>query len=221
MSAFTCGQVFHDLKLDLLNLSEPLPLPIDQMIELLVQVPDLEFCLQVDAIVVLRTQPVFCFLPILAHHDDRGLDRSKARKHQIQQDERIWVEDRPVRRPYIEGHPRKQDKEEPENEIPTAPEIRNKVGNTLANFSAVTAQTVQLSNTNTGDVNFAGNLAVAGQFAAATGSSYNLAIVGATNTIGGPGSFVNTGSLTLGNSATASTTIGAVMIVCDSCGWTP
>ncbi|MFM7540999.1 MAG: beta strand repeat-containing protein, partial [Planctomycetota bacterium] len=78
-----------------------------------------------------------------------------------------------------------------------------------ATFAAVTAQTVQLSNTNTGTVTFGGNLAVAGQFAAATGSNYNLEIIGTTNTIGGPVSFINTGSMTLGNDNSDSTTIGS------------
>src|SRR5256886_3165156 len=40
----------HDLELHLLDLGEPLPLPGDQVIHLLVQVPDLELRPEVDAV---------------------------------------------------------------------------------------------------------------------------------------------------------------------------
>ncbi|MFM7540900.1 MAG: beta strand repeat-containing protein [Planctomycetota bacterium] len=71
---------------------------------------------------------------------------------------------------------------------------------------AVSAQTVQISSTNTGTVQFSNNLAVAGTFAAASGS-YALSIIGGSSVIGGPVSFLNTGILTLGNDNADSTQI--------------
>jgi len=47
------GEILHHLKLDLLNFGQPLPLPVDQMVEFLMQVPDLELGFEIDAIVVL------------------------------------------------------------------------------------------------------------------------------------------------------------------------
>src|SRR6266567_3217949 len=56
----------HDLELHLLDLREPLPLPRDQVIHLLVQVPDLQLRLQIDPIVALRAQLVFRLQALLA-----------------------------------------------------------------------------------------------------------------------------------------------------------
>ena len=52
-----------------------------------------------------------------------------------------------------------------------------------ATFATVTAQTVQLANTNTGAIAFNGDLTVAGQFSAAKGSTADISIVGALNDI--------------------------------------
>src|SRR5204863_5008928 len=46
-----------------------------QMIELLMQVPDFQFGFEIDLVIVLRAQPVTRLAPILAHHDDRRLNR--------------------------------------------------------------------------------------------------------------------------------------------------
>ena len=45
-------EVAHELDLDLLNLRQPLPLVPEQVVELLVQEPDLELGLKVDVVVV-------------------------------------------------------------------------------------------------------------------------------------------------------------------------
>src|SRR5512132_3986510 len=68
-------KVLHDLKLDLLNLGEPFPLAGDQVIDLFMQMADFQLGLEVDAVVVLRTKAVLRLLPLLAHHDDRRLER--------------------------------------------------------------------------------------------------------------------------------------------------
>ncbi len=68
----------HDLELNLLNFSKPLPLLGDEVIHLLVKVANLELSLEVHAIVIEGAQTVLRFLALLTHHDDRRLDRSQA-----------------------------------------------------------------------------------------------------------------------------------------------
>src|SRR5690348_2042503 len=58
-------QVLHHLELDLLNFGEPLPLPRDDVVDLVVQVADFKLGLEVDLVVVLRTQPILRLLPLL------------------------------------------------------------------------------------------------------------------------------------------------------------
>ena len=87
---------------NLLDLGQPLPLPVDEVVHLLVQVADLELGLEVDPVVVLRAQPVLRLLPLLAHHDDRRLHRGQAGEHQVEQDERIGIERRLRRGPDVE-----------------------------------------------------------------------------------------------------------------------
>lgn len=95
------------------------------------QMPDLEFRLQIDTIVVLRTQSVFCLLAILTHHDDGGLNGGKAGKQQVQQNERICIEYSWRRDQEVECDPRGQDKKETYHEVPAASELCNNIGNTL------------------------------------------------------------------------------------------
>lgn len=64
--------------LEFLDLGQAFPLPHDQVIDLLVQMPNLEFRLRIDLIVVEGTQPVLRLLALLAHHDDWGLDGGQA-----------------------------------------------------------------------------------------------------------------------------------------------
>ena len=74
------GEILHDFKLDLLKFGQALPLPVNQMVELLVQVPDFEFGLENDPVVILGSEPVLCLLPLLAHHDNRGLNARRGRR---------------------------------------------------------------------------------------------------------------------------------------------
>ena len=50
---FMC-KLFHELHLDLLNLHQALPLIHEKMVDLLVQMADLQFGLEVNAIILLR-----------------------------------------------------------------------------------------------------------------------------------------------------------------------
>jgi len=70
--------VLQDFELDLLNLRQPLPLRVDQVIHLFVQIVVFQFGFKIDPLVVLRTQALLRFLPLQAHHDDRRFDRGQA-----------------------------------------------------------------------------------------------------------------------------------------------
>ena len=84
-------QALHDLKLNLLDFGEPLPLPIDQVIDLLMEMPDFEFSLEVDPEIVFRPQPILRLLALLAHHDDRRLEREETVARDI---EAAWDDNR-------------------------------------------------------------------------------------------------------------------------------
>ncbi len=47
-------ELLHDFNLDLLYLRQSLPLPVDQMIELLVQMPNFQFGLEIDPVIIFR-----------------------------------------------------------------------------------------------------------------------------------------------------------------------
>jgi hypothetical protein len=72
-------------KLDLLNFDQTFPLPRQEMVKFLVQLPNLELRLQIDLLVMRCSKTILCFLAILTHHDNRCLDRGKARKDEIEQ----------------------------------------------------------------------------------------------------------------------------------------
>ena len=86
----------HRFELHLLNFGQSLPLPGYQMIHLLVEVPDFKFGLEVDAIVALRPHAILHLLPLLAHHDDRRLQRRETGQDQIEQNVRIRIEPGPI-----------------------------------------------------------------------------------------------------------------------------
>src|SRR6266851_4581943 len=56
----------------------------------------------VDSVVQFTTHAIFHVLPVLAHHDDRSLNRSEQRQKQVQQDKRIRIPGRLVQA-YIDG----------------------------------------------------------------------------------------------------------------------
>jgi hypothetical protein len=77
--------------LKLLNLHEPIPLVRKKVINLLMEVSNFQFRLEVHLIVMLRTNSVICFLTILTHRDDWCLDGGKAGKQQIKEYKRVWI----------------------------------------------------------------------------------------------------------------------------------
>src|SRR5205823_1335930 len=122
------ARLVHDLELHLLNLGEPLPLPRDQVIHLLVQVPDLELRLEIDAVVAFGPQAVLRLEALLAHHDDGRLDRGEARQDQVEQDVGIGIEALPHRHGLIEQDPHREAHPEDDDEGRAAAEAREAIG---------------------------------------------------------------------------------------------
>ncbi len=83
-AAFALADFFQQFDLDLLNFEEPVVLLSQEMIDFLVQVPNLELSLEIDLVIVLRPQSITGFRPVLAHHDDGRLQRSQAGEDEIQ-----------------------------------------------------------------------------------------------------------------------------------------
>src|SRR5262245_26899041 len=71
----TVGQLLHQVGLDLLDLQKSLPVVLEELIELPVQLPDLQLGLEVHLVIVLGPHPVPRLLPVLTHHDDGRLNR--------------------------------------------------------------------------------------------------------------------------------------------------
>src|SRR2546422_2726683 len=125
-------QVLQQLELPLLDVPQLVPLLVAQRVELVVQVPDLELRHQVDLVVLLRLQPVLLRLPVLAHHDDGRLNRGERGEHQVQEDIGIRVERMTGQDPGVERHPTQEHRAEDEDERPAPAEVRNSVGQVLA-----------------------------------------------------------------------------------------
>src|ERR1041385_3005515 len=73
------SQLLEQFDLDLLDLEEPGVLFAQKVIDLLVQMPDFQLGFQVYFVVILGPRPITRFGAVLAHHDDRRLDRREAR----------------------------------------------------------------------------------------------------------------------------------------------
>jgi hypothetical protein len=53
-------------------------LPLQEVIDFLVQVPDFELGFQINFVIVFRAHTVAHLGPVLTHHDDGRLNRSQA-----------------------------------------------------------------------------------------------------------------------------------------------
>src|SRR5438128_2794701 len=102
------------------------------MIDFLVQMPNLQLGFQIDFVIVFRAQPVARFGTVLAHHDDRRLDGGQTGENQIEKNERISI-----KRSGSEQHGVRTDPDEDKSakcneKFPTAAELGNAVGESLA-----------------------------------------------------------------------------------------
>jgi hypothetical protein len=68
------------------------PLLLTQYIQLLMDIGNFHFSLEIHLIIMRRVEPILCRLTILRHHDHRRLDGSQHGKKQIQEDVWIWIE---------------------------------------------------------------------------------------------------------------------------------
>ena len=77
--------------MQLLYLHKTIPLMRKEVIQLVMEMANFKLCFEIDLVIIPRTQSVFRLLAILAHHDDRRLERSQTGEQQVQQDERIRI----------------------------------------------------------------------------------------------------------------------------------
>src|SRR5437762_2072311 len=122
-TAFALADFFQQLDLNLLNFEEPVVLPPEEVIDFLVQVPNLELGFKVDLVIVLRPQSITGFRPVLAHHDDGRLQRSQAGEDEIQQNERIRIEAAIEQEQRIEHDPDDDNAAESDDEFPAPAEL--------------------------------------------------------------------------------------------------
>src|SRR4029077_2623377 len=125
-------QIVDHLDLDLLDLEQMLPLMVDQLIELVADRAHLEFGLEVDLVVVLGPHAIARLLPVLAHHDDRRLDRRQQRQGEIEQNVRIRIKGMPQQIDAIDEDPYDHHTEENEDKTPAAAEFGNFICGALA-----------------------------------------------------------------------------------------
>src|SRR6266849_2211471 len=71
-------------------------------------------------------------LAVLAHHDDRRLDRRERREHKVEKNEGVRVEGMPREQPRIDQHPDHEDGAEQPDERPAAANLRHPVPHALS-----------------------------------------------------------------------------------------
>ncbi|ODN69435.1 putative neutral zinc metallopeptidase [Methylobrevis pamukkalensis] len=126
----------HHLDLQALDFRKPLPLFRDQVVDLLVEMSDLKFRLEIDPVVVERAQPVLLLLASLAHHDDGRLNGRKAGQQQIEQDEGIGIEPPGAGQRGIEKNPDREEAGKGPEKSPASAECGKTVGDPLAEAAA-------------------------------------------------------------------------------------
>lgn len=75
------GEFLHEFQLHLLNLQEAEPLVGHEEIEPFPDPPDLQFSLEVNAVILFPAQPFLGLLAVPAHHDRRGLEGGRRARH--------------------------------------------------------------------------------------------------------------------------------------------
>src|SRR6266478_6446793 len=102
------------------------------MIDFLVQMPNLQLGFQIDFVIVFRAQTIARFGPVLAHHDDRRLDGSQTGENQIEKNERIRIERSGSKQHGVGADPHDDNSAKCNEKFPTAAELGNAVGESLA-----------------------------------------------------------------------------------------
>ena len=124
-NAFALADFFQQFNLDLLNLEQPVVLLSQEVIEFLVQVPNLELGFEIDLVVVLRPQSIARFGPVLAHHDDGRLQRCQAGENKVKQNKWEGIERAGGEYDPVYDDPDDEDAAESDDEFPTPAELRD------------------------------------------------------------------------------------------------
>src|SRR6201987_5012735 len=102
------------------------------MIDFFVQMPNLQFGFQIDFVIVFPPHTVPRLGTVLTHHDDRRLNGGETRKNQVEQNEWIRIEAAIQQENRIKDNPTEQHRTEQDDEFPTAAELSDAVGESLA-----------------------------------------------------------------------------------------
>src|SRR5213596_395663 len=102
------------------------------MIDFLVQMPDLQLGFQIDLVIVLRSQPITRLRAVLAHHDDRRLDGGQTGENQVEQNKRIRIKRSGSEQDGVRTDPDEDKSAKCNEKFPTAAELGNAVGESLA-----------------------------------------------------------------------------------------
>src|SRR4029077_2696385 len=102
------------------------------MIDFLVQMPNLQLGFQIDFVIVFRAQTVTRLGTVLTHHDNRRLHSSQTGENQVEQNE--WIRIKRVRHEdnAVDGNPDDQNCAKRNEKFPTSAELRDPVGESLA-----------------------------------------------------------------------------------------
>src|SRR5262245_58424353 len=128
----------EERELLLLQLHQLEPLNVPDFVEFDMQRGDFHFGLGVHVVVVLRVEAIAGGLAVLAHHDDRRLQRRKARQDEIQQNERVRIE--PLVHPRVDQHPQADPCDREADERPAAAEGGDLIGHALPKSLLVDAR---------------------------------------------------------------------------------
>src|SRR6266480_7138706 len=94
--------------------------------------PNLQLGFQIDFVIVFRAQTVTRLGTVLAHHDDRRLHRGQAGENQIEENEWIRIERSGSKQDGVGADPHDDNSAKCNEKFPTAAELGNAVGESLA-----------------------------------------------------------------------------------------
>ena len=124
-TAFALADFFQQFDLDLLDFEEAIVLPPQQMIDFLMQVPDLELGFEINLVIILRPQSIARFGAVLAHHDDGCLQCRQAGEDEIKENKREGIERARGEYDPVDDDPDDKDTAERQDESPTSAELRD------------------------------------------------------------------------------------------------
>ena len=116
-AAFALADFFQQFDLNLLNFEDAIVLVSQEMIDFLVQVPNLEFGLEIDLVIILRLESIASFRAVLAHHNGGRLQCSQAGEDEIKENKRVGIERARGEKNSINDDPDDQDAAESDDKL--------------------------------------------------------------------------------------------------------